>query len=321
MSTEAKVGIFVILSVFVLGVAVYFVRTTQTVKGQVPYSTYLRYAGGLAPGATVLFGGIKVGQVTAVDPWSNDPTLIEIRFEVKTGTPINENSTARVGSVSIMSSPALLITTGSNDARRLTAGQAVRSEEAVSLEEITRRIGAVADSANKLVTQLQEEIPAITGRADTFLANLNEISGPKNRRQIEQALAELNALLARESPKIDRITDQISVLVKRADSAVGSIEPLVANVDRTVTNVNGTVDTLREPLRKDLAELEGTLQEARMLLASIQNVVRTNDSNIGEMMQNLRSTSENLRVLTESLKQRPFSLIRITQPADRKVPQ
>ena len=39
--------------------------------------------------------------------------------------------------------------------------------------------------------------------------------------------------------------------------------PLVSNLDRTVTNVNNTVDAIREPLKKDLAELERTLQEAR----------------------------------------------------------
>jgi hypothetical protein len=53
------------------------------VRGQVPYRTYLRYAGGLAPGAAVLFGGIKVGQVIAVRPASADPTRIEIAFEIK----------------------------------------------------------------------------------------------------------------------------------------------------------------------------------------------------------------------------------------------
>jgi phospholipid/cholesterol/gamma-HCH transport system substrate-binding protein len=138
MSTESKVGAFVMVSLLVLSAALYFVRTTQTVKGQVAYKTHLRYAGGLAPGAMVLFGGIKVGQVTAVQPSAEDPTRIEIVFEVKTGTPMNGNSKASVGSVSLMTSPVLLITTGSNDARRLKAGEVVSSEEAVSMEDTTR---------------------------------------------------------------------------------------------------------------------------------------------------------------------------------------
>ena len=183
MSTEAKVGTFVIVSLAVLGAAIYFVSATQTSKGHVQFKTHLRYAGGLGPGTAVLFGGIKVGQVTAVQPWSKDPTHIEILFQVLTGTPINEDSTARVGSVSLMSSPALSITTGSNDARRLAPGEVVVSAEAVSLEEIAQHIADVADSANEVMTRLQKEIPAISAHARTVLANLDEISGPGTRRR------------------------------------------------------------------------------------------------------------------------------------------
>jgi ABC-type transporter Mla subunit MlaD len=291
------------------------------VRGQVPYRTYLRYAGGLAPGATVLFGGIKVGQVTAVRPASEDPTRIEIAFVIKTGTPINGKSTAQVGSVSIMSSPALSITTGSKDARRLTAGEVVPSEEAVSLEEIQRRVGAVAESANVLMATLGREVPILTRDAGKILDNLNEITGPANQKKVAGILGDVNALLSRESPKIDEIIDRISELTKHADAVVVSLEPVIANMDRTVTNVDDTVKTVREPLAKDLAELERTLQEARGLLASVHGVVDDNEGDIQQTVRNLRTTSDNVRALSESLKQRPWSLVRTKQAPDRKVPQ
>ncbi len=74
-------------------------------------------------------------------------------------------------------------------------------------------------------------------------------------------------MLARESPKIVQITDRISALAKSADAAVGSIEPLVENADRAVEfrNVNTTVDAIRDPLVKDLAELQLTMAQARDL--------------------------------------------------------
>jgi ABC-type transporter Mla subunit MlaD len=321
MSTEAKVGAFVIASLVVLAAGGYYIRTTQVVRGQVPYRTYLRYAGGIAPGASVLFGGIKVGEVTAVRPDSVDPTRIEIAFNVKTGTPLNKKSTAQVGSVSIMSNPALSISTGSNDARRLSAGEEVPSQEVVSLEELTRRVAVVADSANLLMVNLGREIPALTTDARKILANLDDISGPRNQKKIEGILADLNTLLTRESPKIAQITDRISELAKHADSVVVSIEPLVTNMDRTVTNVNQTVDAVRAPLTKDLAELERTLQGARALLEGVRNVVRTNEGDIAETVRNLRITSENTRALSESLKQRPWSLVRTKHPPARSVPQ
>ena len=321
MTNEAKVGLFVIAGAVVLGSAVSFVHNTQSVRGQVPHNTYLRYAGGLAPGATVLFGGIKVGEVTAVRPWSQDPTRIEISFQVKKGTPLNDKSIARVGTVSIMSSPALAISTGVNDARRLSPGEAVRSEEAVSIEEISRRVATVADSANILMVQLRKDIPAITHEAQTLLANLNQVTGTGNQQKVANILTELNTLLSRESPKIARITDQISTLATRADSTVASIEPVVANVNRTVTNVNTTVEAVRDPLVKDLAELERTIVQARTLITDVDSLVRTNESDISDTLRNLHSTSENLRTLTESVKRQPWSLIRIKQPPDRKVPQ
>jgi len=281
----------------------------------------LRYAGGLAPGALVLFGGIKVGQVTAVRPSSADPTQIEILFEVKSGTPINQNSTARVGTVSVMSSPALSITTGSNEARRLGAGDTVASREAVSLEEVTLRLATVAESANKLINELSKEVPGLVRKADTFLGNLNTITGEQNQKQIEQILAEINGLLSRESPRIAKITDQISLLTQHADSVVLSFQPVAGNIDKTITNANNAIDAVRAPLVKDLTELERTIVEARALVASIHKVVNTNEENIDETMRNLRTTSENVRALSESIKQRPWSLIRTKQPADREVPQ
>ncbi len=321
MSTEAKVGGFVIVSILVLAISIYFVRTTQTVRGQVSYKTYLRYAGGLAPDAYVLFGGIKVGEVTAVQPWPEDPTLIQIVFQVKTGTPVNEKSTAQVGTVSIMSSPALALTTGSNNARRLTAGEIVRSQEVISLEDVTQHVTALADSAKTLMVELQTAVSPLARQAQAVLANLNEISGPENRKQIRKILAQVNTLVEQQSPKIDEITTQVSSLTKRLDSVAGSLEPFLANADRTVTNVNTTLDAVRDPAGKDLAELEGTIQQARTLLSSMQDLIRANDANIGDTVQNLRSASENLQDLSESLKQRPRSLVRIKQPHDRKVPK
>ena len=131
MTTEAKVGAFLIASVLVLGSATYFVRTTQTVRGQVPYTTHLHDAGGLAPGAAVLFGGIKVGQVTAMRPWSEDPTRIEIVFAVKSGTPLNQKSTARVGSLNLMTAPSLMITTGSNETSAPSMPKIIRLRRAI----------------------------------------------------------------------------------------------------------------------------------------------------------------------------------------------
>ena len=321
MNTEAKVGTFVIVCLILLGVTVYYVGNEQWGHHLTPYTTYLSYAGGVAPGSAVLFGGIAVGRVTAVRSWTQDPTRIEILLEMKEGTPVNEKSVAKLGSVSLMSSPAISITTGAQNARRLHPGEAIPSQETVSIDDMTRKLSGIADSAAVLMTQVQGELKGISGQAQTLLANLNDATGPTNRRQIAEILQQVNLMVEQQSPKIDQITDQVLLVSRDADSAIQKIEPLVEHADVTVANVNSTIDQLREPIRQDLAQLQSTLEQAKSMMASVQAVVRGNDDNIRETIENLRVATQNLDQLTEQVKQRPWSLVRIRQPKDRKVPQ
>ena len=307
MTTEAKVGAFVLGCFAILAFTLTVLINAQFSRNTVPYRTYLRYAGGLEPGATVLFGGINVGEVKAVHPWASDPTKIEILLDVKKNTPINEQSVAKLGLVSVMSGAALSITTGSNDAKRLAPGSAIPSKEGASLDEIAGKIAGVADNADGLITQVRGELQGITSDAHTLLANLNTITGKPNQQEIHSILDNVNGMLATERPKIDRLTDQLNTLAEHSDT--------------TVQNVNGTVTDAREPLRNDLAELQATLQQARALLSDMQVVVRANDYKIDDTIDNLRTATDNLDQLTESLKQRPWSLVRIRQPKERKVPQ
>jgi len=307
MTTEAKVGAFVVACASVLAFTIVHLVNAQLSGHTVAYRTYLRYAGGMEPGAQVLFGGINVGKITAVRPWTSDPTRIEILLDVKDNTPLNEKSVAKLGLVSVMSGAALSISTGSNDARRLPAGSIIASQEAASLDEITDKMATAADNANGLITEVRGELGGISGDARTLLANLNTVAGKANQQKIQAVLDNVNGMIATDRPKIDRLTDELNALSHHADE--------------TIQNVNGTVTNLREPIRNDLADLQSTLSQAKELLGDMQVLVRANDYKINDTIEHLRTATENLDELTDSVKQRPWSLIRIKQPEDRKVPK
>src|SRR6185369_10705794 len=307
MTTEAKVGAFVLSCFAVLAFTVIYLLNAQYSGGAVPYRTYLRYAGGLEPGASVLYGGMNVGKVTAVRPWATDPTRIEILLEVKKDTPLNEKSVAKLGFVSVMNSAALSITTGAIDAKRLPPDSTITSKEAASLDEIAGKLATVADSANTLITQAQGELNDISGNVNHLLANLDTMTGRPNQKKLQAILDNVDQLVAEERPKINRLTDQLAKVSQHADD--------------TIQNVNGTVTDLRDPVRKDLAELQAALEQAKSLLQSVQTVVRANDYKIDDTVENLRQATDNLNEFTSSLKQRPWSLVRIKQPSDRQVPK
>ena len=321
MNTEAKVGAFVLVCAAILLATIYHVSSAEIRGARVSYRTYLRYAGGLEPGADVLFGGIKVGNVTAVRPDAQDPTRIEILMDMKLGTPVNAKSVAKLGSVTVVTSPVISISMGSNDAPRLAAGAVIASEETISLDDTQRKIVALADSAQSLLESVRTDVNNLTADARVLIANLNQVAGRPNQQHLAQILANADAMVARLSPKIDQISDQTLKLTNEANGAMAKVGPAVDNANATVSNANETITSLRAPIQTDLAEVHKSLDQLRGLLADLQAAIRAKDQDMTYTLENVRSATENLNDLTESVKERPWSLIRIKQPKDRKVPQ
>jgi phospholipid/cholesterol/gamma-HCH transport system substrate-binding protein len=306
-SLEAKVGAFVVICAAILGAAVYSIGNAQLRGTGVPYRTYLRYAGGLEPGTAVLFGGITVGKVTAVAPDASDSTRIRIDLDLKRGTPVNAKSVAKLGSVSLTAGPIISITTGAKDVPPLAPGAVIPSEETVSLDDLQRKLGALADSAETLLASMGTDLNHITDDARRLLSQLNDVTGPVNRRHVADVLANADSIVAHLSPKMDQISDEVLKLTRNADA--------------TFSNADGTITALREPIQADLGELRAALEQAHTLIGSLQALVRANSDDIHEMVENIRKAADNLKDVTGSVKERPWSLIWTKQPKDRKVPQ
>ncbi len=311
---EAKVGAFVVICAVILTATVYYVSYVRFKGARVPFTTYLRDAGGMAPGTQVLFGGITVGKVTSVKPDKLDPTRIEVSLDVRQGTPLNAKSVAQVGSVTLMSDPALTITTGSNDAPRLVPGAVIPSRETVSLDELQRKVATLADSAQTTLTEVTTDLNDISGDTRHLLANLNDATGSTNRKHLSGILTNTDMMVAQLSPQINQISAQVNRLIEK-------LGPTVDNVNATVSNVDQTITSLRGPSQADLAELQQALEQTRGLINDLQVLVGANTQNTTYTIENLRRATDNLNQLTESVKQRPWSLVRIRQPKDRSVPK
>jgi hypothetical protein len=128
-----------------------------------------------------------------------------------------------------------------------------------------------------------------------------------NRRHLADTLANADSIVAHLSPKMDQISDEVLKMTRNADA--------------TFSNADGTITALREPIQADLGELHAALEQARTLIGSLEAVVRANSDDTHDMLENLRKAADNLKDVTGSVKERPWSLIWIKQPKDRKVPQ
>jgi len=197
----------------------------------------------------------------------------------------------------------------------------VPSQETLSLDELQRKIGVLADSAQSTLTTVRADLNNLTGDGRQFLANLNDITGPVNRQRIASVISNSDTMVADLSPKMKQISSQALKLTKDADTLMAKMGPTIDNVNSTVTNANQTITAFREPGQADLAELQKALVETRGLIRDLQVVVRANAQNTTYTIENLRMITDNLNDLTESVKERPWSLVRVKQPKDREVPK
>ena len=333
---EVKVGVMVIGTAVLLLVTFFLMMNYNPFQSsQDEYHVRLKFAGGLEKDAVVRLAGFKVGKVIAVQLNPQDPTPVEIVLQLRSGTPIRTDSVARVGALGALGENYVEISPGLASSSLLKPGQTIRSEETPSFSELFTKVGAVSDDAQKLMADVNKSINQISGNANALLGNLNDLTGPQNRQKVSAALdgvngtianangtiTNVNGLITRSSPKIDAIVSNLQASSEKIDRLTTNVNDATAKMNKLLENVDATVTENRPQLKKDIENLDATLADVRKLLAETTAILDSNRNDLDVAIAELRRTSENAAQFSETVKQRPYSLIRVTAPPQRKVPK
>ncbi len=174
MSSEAKVGLFVVIALSIFVATFLSVATIQLAGDKVPYTTRFRFAGGLEAGKVVRFGGLKAGVITDVRRAADDPTMAEVLIEVRREIPINEDSVASISSLNALGDNYMEISPGTKEAARIPPGGLIQSEEAVTFSDITKKVVEVTDTAQTMMADVK-------GDVELLIADLRELTGNLHR--------------------------------------------------------------------------------------------------------------------------------------------
>ena len=321
-SDEVKVGILVMAAGAILIVTIsMMVHYNPFRPASVAYRTYFKFAGGLESDSVVRFGGIKVGKVASVHIAPNDPSLIEVDLRLRNGVPLKADSIARLASLSALGENYIEISPGNKNSPLLRPGDIIRSEETPEFSALLTKFNGLSDDAQKLINDLDKNVNQITSRADRLLSNLNEVTNESNRKNFSEALERTNSLIAQNSPRINAITSNLQATTKKLDPLMDDIRKATSKLDELVGHLDNTVIEDRPQIKKDLDDMEATMLQARKLMEEIDSTLLSNRGDIDAMIENFRRSSENLSEFTGTIKQRPYSLIRVKPMPDRKVPK
>jgi phospholipid/cholesterol/gamma-HCH transport system substrate-binding protein len=311
---QAMVGLFVLIASAVL-VATIFALSGAFGRSAATYRAYFPFAGGLEPGATVRYaGGPKVGRVEKLQLDPKDSSRIEITFSVKSGLPVKTDSRVKIMSLSPLGDNHLEIVPGSEKAALAATGALLPSDPYVDFNALTQKINDIAPQAQQLLTTLN-------GRASELqvtLARVNDLLNDSNRANFAGTLAETRGMIAENRA-------QVKSTVKNLNSASQKLEPLLQDLRKTSAEANEAlnhIDSLigenRKDLRQAVVDLRRSLATVSDLTGRLDQTVDVNSENIDELLDNLRHVSENLKEFTNTIKTRPYTLIRSSSPPEHK---
>ena len=85
-----------------------------------------------------------------------------------------------------------------------------------------------------------------------------------------------------------------------------------------MAHIDAVIGEDQPELRKALTELRGTLKSATDLTGQLNQTLDVNSENIDQLLDNMVHVTENLKEFTETIKMRPYTLIRASSPPEHK---
>ncbi|MCC7345077.1 MAG: MCE family protein [Deltaproteobacteria bacterium] len=282
-STEAKVGVFVIVAIALLA----YLTIDVSQLGWTPGGTYKIYtvmenAEGVSKKTPVQVAGIPVGTVSAITltPDRKAKVEIELRRDIKLGDDV----TAEVRTRGVLGDTYIEIFPGSPDAPPIEAGGVVgRVKQPADYQQLVRDLSVLTSdmkeitAAMKTYTVSEHSYTAeILKNMQVLTANLARFS-TNNAANMEAVVANMRALTdqlrsfsATSTPDIEIALKRIAEITDKVNSGQGSFGKLV-NDPQTIEKTNEILDTVND-LTSGIKRIETEINYHMEYLGSTKDV-------------------------------------------------
>jgi len=345
MSTRANpkvIGGFVVGAIALAIAGLIIFGGGQFFKKAVPMVMFFQGSvGGLAVGAPVTFDGVKIGQVTQVQPIydaAKQDVLIPVYIELD--TPIK---TVGPEAGTVLANLDELIKDGLR--AQLVSESMITGQQSVNLSFFNPNKNPI-----KLVGLVPglRELPTVPSSIDRLKANLQNFLNTLNKMPLEEignkvddTLTTLNQTLTDADVLLKHVDKAVQPTLDDAQAAMAEAKTALQNADGLVTElreriamkpgqplqtVSDTLNTYRllgqhldaqiQPLSGDaqamLKKLTATLDQAYSLVETLQRDVARNPALLSEVTSTLRefkSAAISIRALADFLRNNPNSLL------------
>lgn len=289
-SVQLKVGIFTVVIIIVFVISYLWFTNRLSTSSQQDLRVSFENVAGLEVGDKVMFRGMEVGRVRAVEQQGE---RVVVSSRIRRDVRLKEGSSFSIDSSSLMGGVALNIIPGEGD-KWLDLSQIQSGSPASGIMNIVSQAGTAIKSLEDILLRLQEE----SGMID------------KGERLIDDA----SSTIRNVDGKADQLAADFSLTLKKLEKLSGNIDDLLAsNADSLNKAIGGTPAAL--------AGLHGTLDSLRVLSAKVSQTMGKINSSSGtagklvnddELYTKAIQSIENLDALVQDIKKHPKKYVKFS---------
>jgi phospholipid/cholesterol/gamma-HCH transport system substrate-binding protein len=248
---------------------------------------------GLARGSAVTFSGVPVGQVESIRLEPQNPEFVKVRISVREDTPILQGTTATLQGVGFTGVSQIQLDGAARGSPPIT------DTGPYGVPVIPTKPGALG--------QLLNTAPELLERVSTLTERLTELLSDRNQDSIAAILdnfEQISRSLAERSPEIAAALADARVAIRQAGDAVEKIGGLAATSDNLLDQ---QARPLMNDLQKTVRAAEASMNNLNEVLSEakpgMQALSKQTIPEVGQLVRDLRETTEALRSITSRIDQ------------------
>lgn len=291
MSSEAKVGLFVLLGIVLL---VYMSLRLGGIQlgGEKGYSVFVEFdsAAGLDPNAPVSVAGVEVGRVKSI---ALKDSKAHLELQINPDVKIGKDFTAVLATQGLLGEKYLELVPGQPGAPPLKEGDYItRTRSYADIDRLIRTLTEVSDDVKEITESLsnvlggdegEQTVSNIVRNIEDLTFRLNRIVA-KNDEQFENVMRNLGsftALLNEEGPVI---TSGLRVAIKNLN------ESLV----KTTDNLNGMINENRGNLKEGIDNLRTASLSLQQAMDTVNKVAKEAGPGVTNTMNSVSSIAKKI---------------------------
>ncbi|MGJ0454998.1 MAG: MlaD family protein [Methylocystis sp.] len=275
----ALIGAFTLAVAFAAFLFVYWFSGPSQLGRQDTFQIVFTAVSGLTRGSSVLFNGVKVGEVTHLGISEQDPSKVDVLVRIDSRTPVKTDTRARLETRGFTGVSDVLLVGGTPGAPALTAQvgqkypqiQAERSE----IQNLLVNVQSLSTKAAELLTKLDKLIddngPAITATL-------------KNAEIVSKTLADNSASITSFIRDASDIAQSMKPVAARLDKVLAAGEKTIKAIDpkqiKAITgNIAGASERINRFAATGLREYEQLAVDGRKAVDSFDRTLRSVEKN------------------------------------------